>query len=95
MFVGTSLTISGWGTIASNGPQSADLKVAAVTGLSNTDCNKVYSGITSNMICAGTANFDTDTCQGDSGGEPLKFFITKRTNDAIGPGRPDNITSNK
>jgi hypothetical protein len=71
-FAGTTLTISGWGTISSNGSQSSDLKVATVTGLSNTDCNKVYGGITSNMICAGTANFDTDTCQGDSGGEIVK-----------------------
>jgi len=45
-FVGTTLTISGWGTISSNGPQSPDLKVGTVQGLSNTACNSVYGGIT-------------------------------------------------
>jgi hypothetical protein len=67
-FVGTSLIISGWGTVSSSGAQSPDLKVATVTGWANADCSKVYSGITGNMICAGTSGFDTDTCQGDSGG---------------------------
>ena len=68
-FAGTTFTISGWGTTTSNGAQSADLKVGTVLGLTNTACNNVYGSITSNMICAGTSNFDTDTCQGDSGGK--------------------------
>ena len=72
-FVGTTLTISGWGTIASVGSQSPDLKVGTVVGMSNSVCNAEYGSITANMICAGTPpSFDTDTCQGDSGGKIAK-----------------------
>jgi trypsin len=71
-FEGSTMIISGWGTISFNGTQSPDLKISTVVGLSNRECSNVYGGITSNMICAGTANFDTDTCQGDSGGDIIK-----------------------
>ncbi len=66
------MTISGWGLTSEGGAQSHELKVSNVTGLTNDACKKTYGSgsITPNMICAGTANFDTDTCQGDSGGEP-------------------------
>ena len=69
-FAGTSMTISGWGTTSSSGSQSHQLKEATVTALTNAACNIPYgNAITANMICAGNPpSFDTDTCQGDSGG---------------------------
>ena len=74
------MTISGWGTISSGGKQSPDLKVSYVNGLSNADCNKPYGGaITANMICASTTSFDTDTCQGDSGGKYLFLLIKSKS----------------
>ena len=62
------MKISGWGTTSSSGNQSPDLLYAYVNGTTNTACNSVYGGITSNMLCATGGNFTKDTCQGDSGG---------------------------
>jgi hypothetical protein len=73
-YEGSNLIISGWGDISFNGTQSPDLKVSTVMGLSNKECSKIYRAITPNMICAGTPNFDTDTCQGDSGGDIIKLI---------------------
>lgn len=71
-FVGTNLTISGWGTLSSNGQQPATMNYAFITGLSNTDCNTRYGGgIYNSMICATDNPIKTDTCQGDSGGKPF------------------------
>jgi len=59
---------SGWGTVASGGLQSPELKVATVTGISNALCQSKYPRevLSTYNICA--AKTGTDTCQGDSGG---------------------------
>ena len=64
------MTISGWGTTSQSGSQSPVLKAAFVTGLTNPACAAAGYGknITKNMLCASTKAFDTDACQGDSGG---------------------------
>ena len=67
-FEGTKLTISGWGHTSSNGQLSPNLKFAFVNGWSNAACKATVTLITDNMICASTANIDTGSCQGDSGG---------------------------
>jgi len=51
------------------GVQSHDLKVSYVTGWTNDACEEPYGIITENMICAASTDFETDTCQGDSGGK--------------------------
>ena len=75
-FAGTAMTISGWGRTTSGGTQSPKLKEATVTALTNAACNIPYGNqITANMICAGNPpSFDTDTCQGDSGGISILKF---------------------
>jgi secreted trypsin-like serine protease len=52
------------------------LKEAFVSGLTNSKCKQTGYGtmITSNMICASTPDFDTDACQGDSGGWLFVFY---------------------
>ena len=78
MFIGTNLTVSGWGTLAFKGLRIPKLKAAQVTGLSNLECQDVYGRnvITPRMICAASKNFSDDACQGDSGGN----FYLKREN---------------
>jgi secreted trypsin-like serine protease len=74
-FVGETLTISGWGTIASGGPQSSALKVSTVIGISNTACQASYPAETigTYQMCAAVKG--TDTCQGDSGGKCVFSII--------------------
>ena len=64
------MTISGWGSTSQSGSQSPILKAAFVTGVTNPACAAAGYGknITKNMLCASTKAFDTDACQGDSGG---------------------------
>ena len=78
LFVGTTLTISGWGTVSHGGQQSAALKSASVIGLANSVCQTRYPQVSigSHHLCAAQAN--TDTCQGDSGGNSsrlISFFL--------------------
>jgi len=77
-FEGATLTISGWGTVASGGSQSPELKVATVTGISNALCQSKYPGevLSTYNICA--AKSGTDTCQGDSGG-PMTALVNGKT----------------
>ncbi|RXN12337.1 chymotrypsin-like protease CTRL-1 [Labeo rohita] len=64
---GTESWGTGWGTLQSGGQLADILQEVMIPVVSNSNCNKAYgAGITSNMICAGTAA--KSSCQGDSGG---------------------------
>ncbi|CAL8072410.1 unnamed protein product [Orchesella dallaii] len=70
-FVGSNLTVVGWGVTAERGDISNELLKVQVTALSNEQCNEQYDGaITYEMICA--ASPGKDSCQGDSGGPAFK-----------------------
>lgn len=69
---GDLVTVSGWGAVYEGGPGSSTLLKVDVPVVSNSQCSSSYSGITSNMICAGYTSGGRDSCQGDSGG-PLFF----------------------
>ena len=65
-------TVSGWGTLKSNGKQPKTLMKVDVPIISRSQCNEKqwYGGaITDNMICAGYTKGKKDSCQGDSGGK--------------------------
>ena len=67
-------TVSGWGTLKSQGKQPKSLMKVDVPIVSRSQCNDWYfnsDDITENMICAGYKKGKKDSCQGDSGG---KFF---------------------
>ncbi|CAI9161227.1 unnamed protein product [Rangifer tarandus platyrhynchus] len=68
--VGSSCLVSGWGTISSpvvSYPQT--LQCANIELRSDEECRQVYPGkITPNMLCAGTKEGGSDSCEGDSGG---------------------------
>ena len=64
-------TVTGWGTLKSNGNQPKKLMKVDVPIISRSQCNENqwYGGdITNNMICAGYTKGKKDSCQGDSGG---------------------------
>ena len=68
---GDKCTVTGWGTLKSNGKQPKTLMKVDVPIISRSQCNenKWYGGaITDNMICAGYTKGKKDSCQGDSGG---------------------------
>ncbi len=69
--VGTSLLVTGWGTLTEGGSKPVDLRKVTVPLVSTTNCNdsNSYNGqITARMICAGFDAGGRDSCQGDSGG---------------------------
>ena len=69
---GDKCTVTGWGTLKSNGKQPKTLMKVDVPIISRSQCNenKWYGGaITDNMICAGYTKGKKDSCQGDSGGK--------------------------
>ncbi|CAG9091607.1 unnamed protein product [Plutella xylostella] len=65
---GTQLLVSGWGATSESGSTSRFLMAVKVPVVSRAECSRSYSGITTRMICAGTAAGGRDSCQGDSGG---------------------------
>jgi trypsin len=73
-FVGTKLTVSGWGTTVtpynfSTDPYSNVLKATSLTGITNDDCQKAWGDITSNKLCA--RDVSSAACHGDSGGKKI------------------------
>jgi trypsin len=65
-FVGTNLTVSGWGRIdTANSNISPVLKATFLTSISNTQCAQTF-GIGPYTLCAFQAG--TSSCNGDSGG---------------------------
>jgi len=80
---GDVCTVSGWGTLKSQGKQPKSLMKVDVPIVSRSQCNQWYynsDDITENMICAGYKKGKKDSCQGDSGG-PL---VKKGTNELVG-----------
>ena len=71
---GSTMTITGWGTLSQGGSQPDVLQEAQITKVSDADCESAYPGdITVNMFCAGNVvgggiAAGIDSCQGDSGG---------------------------
>jgi len=63
---GFAVTVMGFGTTCSGGPQSNKLLEAQVNVVDNSLCNSKYSSavITSDMVCAAAPG--KDACQGDS-----------------------------
>jgi len=69
--VGTSLLVTGWGSLSEGGSFPINLRKVSVPLASRTNCNdsNSYNGqITARMICAGYDAGGKDSCQGDSGG---------------------------
>jgi secreted trypsin-like serine protease len=72
-FVGTNLTVSGWGRIdTANSNISPVLKATFLTSISNTQCAQTF-GIGPYTICAFQAG--TSSCNGDSGGILIILFF--------------------
>lgn len=72
---GTSLTVSGWGTLSSGGSMPEKLMAVDVPYVTHEVCNsaEAYGGqIQATELCAGLAKGGKDSCQGDSGG-PLVY----------------------
>ena len=68
---GTSLTVSGWGTLSSGGQSPDKLMEVNVPYVTNEICNsaEAYGGqVQDTEMCAGFKEGGKDSCQGDSGG---------------------------
>ncbi|MFZ4655793.1 MAG: S1 family serine peptidase [Caldilineaceae bacterium] len=73
---GTVATITGWGHMIPQNPQSAPdtLRFVEVPVVDNAQCQNVYNAfndgwtIRDSMVCAGVPQGGKDSCQGDSGG---------------------------
>ncbi|XP_028268180.1 serine protease 27-like [Parambassis ranga] len=76
---GTNCWVTGWGNIQSGVslPSPQRLQEVSIPIVSNAACSRSYSGITSNMICAGFTEGGKDSCQGDSGGPMVYKNDTK------------------
>ena len=77
-FEGMTMTVSGWGSVNSDGPYqfATKLMVANITAVSNSYCSAVYKKadytIRDSNICAQADQFTSDTCKNDSGGKYFK-----------------------
>ncbi|BBN81773.1 hypothetical protein PA25_17580 [Pseudoalteromonas sp. A25] len=72
---GTSLAVSGWGTLSYGGQAPDKLMEVSVPYVSNAVCNsaQAYNGsVQDTELCAGFQKGGKDSCQGDSGG-PLVY----------------------
>ena len=69
-FVGTTLTVSGWGLTSGGGFQSSALKSTILKGISNDDCTPYFGAgsIGPWQICAIGNTTGSSACSGDSGG---------------------------
>jgi secreted trypsin-like serine protease len=68
---GDMATVSGWGTLSSNGSTPDTLQFVQVPIVTNAQCQSAYpqENITNAMLCAGfIGQGGRDSCQGDSGG---------------------------
>jgi len=66
-FVGTKMTVSGWGKYCDSCGISPVLRKVTRPVMSNRECNSVYGIITDGQICLDTTG-GKGTCNGDSGG---------------------------
>ncbi|XP_069688316.1 transmembrane protease serine 9-like [Periplaneta americana] len=67
-FVGQTARASGWGLTSDGASNIADLlQYADLTVITNDECNAVYGGIHSGILCVSTPG-GKGTCSGDSGG---------------------------
>ncbi len=80
---GRMLTIAGFGVTAESGDAPAVMQEAEVPRVSDTQCAQAYSDATpvlgnafdsESALCAGFAEGEVDTCEGDSGGPLLTRF---------------------
>lgn len=71
---GTEAQVYGWGDTTGRGDYADSLRVAPVTVLADTECERAYPGtadgayVRATMMCAGVTGGGRDACQGDSGG---------------------------
>ena len=69
---GTSVRVSGWGTLSSGGSSPSKLQEVTVNIIADSDCSKssAYGSEfkPNSMVCAGVDVGGKDSCQGDSGG---------------------------
>ncbi|CAH2092298.1 unnamed protein product [Euphydryas editha] len=65
---GTNILVSGWGFTKEDGQTSENLMAVQVTTISNDECRKTYSTLTTRQFCAAVPEGGKDSCQGDSGG---------------------------
>ncbi|XP_049957842.1 trypsin-3-like [Schistocerca serialis cubense] len=74
---GSSATVTGWGSVASGEDASEQLRAVTVSIVARSTCReKLGSGITENVVCAGDADGDNVACDGDDGG-PLVVGSTQ------------------